>query len=206
VEEKLTLKKMEELAGSMQLTEALEFLYSIRAEGRGNVDKLIVKFEKRKAAEDKEFARFSDMTRFETEARASGKKMIAGIDEAGRGPLAGPVVAACVILPENVFIKGLNDSKKLSPAQRDVLFDEIREKAVSYGIGLTDEKTIDEINILNATKRAMESAVLAMDRVPDLLLIDAVRLQHVPVDQLPIIKGDSLSISIAAASFGLLYR
>lgn len=198
--EKLTIKKIEALAGDMPVSEALEFLYSLKDEGHSNTEKVIVKYEKRKAAEEKEFTRFSRMAIFETAARASGKKFIGGIDEAGRGPLAGPVVAACVVLPENVFIKGLNDSKKLSPAQRDLLFDEIRAKALAYGIGMADEKVIDDINILNATKKAMKDAVAALKQVPDLLLIDAVKLDDMPMEQIPIIKGDSLSISIAAAS------
>ena len=198
--EKMTLKKIEAMANeATTVEEALQLLYSLRNE-YANAEKVIEKYEKKKAAEDKERERFAKMCRYELAARASGKKLIAGIDEAGRGPLAGPVVAACVILPENVFISGLNDSKKLSPAQRDFLFDEIREKAVTYGVGIADEKLIDEINILNATKAAMIDAIKGLGRFPDLLLIDAVKLENVPVEQIPIIKGDSLSISIAAAS------
>lgn len=198
--EKLTIKKLEALTGDMPISEAIQFLYNLRDEGSSNTEKLIMKFEKRKAAEEKEFERFTNMCRYEAAAYSAGKKCIAGIDEAGRGPLAGPVVAACVVLPEKVFIKGLNDSKKLSPAQRDNLFDEIKEKAVTYGIGVVDEKVIDEVNILNATKIAMVEAIKGLKGFPDLLLIDAVKLEHVPVEQIPIIKGDSLSISIAAAS------
>lgn len=198
--EKMTLKKIEAMASEMNTTdEALQLLYKLREE-YSIAEKVIVKYQKMKAAEDKEHERFAGMCRYEFSARSSGKKLVAGIDEAGRGPLAGPVVAACVILPEDVFIKGLNDSKKLSPAQRDTLFDEIREKAVSYGIGIADEKLIDEINILNATKAAMIDAIKGLSKFPDLLLIDAVRLDNVPIEQIPIIKGDSLSISIAAAS------
>ncbi len=149
---------------------------------------------------EKELKRLEEMSRYETEAFATGIRLIGGIDEAGRGPLAGPVVAACAILPENVFIKGLNDSKKLSAIVRDRLYDEIMEKAISIGVGIVDEKCIDEINILNATKKAMRIAIEKVKPVPELLLIDAVRLEEVDIQQLPIIKGDSLSISIAAAS------
>jgi len=155
---------------------------------------------KKKAANEKEHYRFKAMCRYEEEAYLQGVLLPAGIDEAGRGPLAGPVVAACVILPKDVFIEGLNDSKKLSPAKRDRLFDEIKEKAIAYGIGMADEKCIDDINILNATKKAMKAAVEAVKPIPDLLLIDAVRLEDIVIRQIPIIKGDTLSISIAAAS------
>jgi ribonuclease HII len=159
----------------------------------GAADKKQIKLEK-------ELLRLEEMSRYEAEAYASGIRLIGGIDEAGRGPLAGPVVAACVILPEKVLIKGLNDSKKLSPAVRDRLFDEITEKAVSIGVGIVDEKCIDDINILNATKKAMRMAIEKVMPVPELLLIDAVRLDGIGIKQLPIIKGDALSISIAAAS------
>jgi len=148
----------------------------------------------------KEYTRFMQMRSYEAEAYSKGISLVAGVDEAGRGPLAGPVVAAAVILPEDVFIEGLNDSKKLTPRKRDLLFDIIKEKAVAYGIGIVDEKFIDETNILIATKKAMEIAIRSLNPQPELLLIDAVRLEEVDIRQIPIIKGDSLSISIAAAS------
>lgn len=149
---------------------------------------------------EKEVARFNKMCQYERNAYKEGCRFIAGIDEAGRGPLAGPVVAAAVILPEGIFIEGLNDSKQLSPAQRDMLYDIVTEKAVAYGIGIVDEKCIDEINILNAAKKAMEMAVAGLKPQPDLLLIDAVKLDNLALKQLSIIKGDALSVSIAAAS------
>jgi len=148
----------------------------------------------------KEYTRFMQIRSYEAEAYSKGISLVAGVDEAGRGPLAGPVVAAAVILPEDVFIEGLNDSKKLTPRKRDLLFDIIKEKAVAYGIGIVDEKFIDETNILIATKKAMEIAIRSLNPQPELLLIDAVRLEEVDIRQIPIIKGDSLSISIAAAS------
>ena len=155
---------------------------------------------KKLEALEKEKQRFLQMCAYEMEAYNAGARLVAGTDEAGRGPLAGPVVAACVILPREVFIPGLNDSKKCTPRQRDRLYDEIVDKAVALGIGISDEKCIDEINILNATKKAMVTAFNELKPVPDLLLIDAVRLEMLDVPQKPIIKGDSLSISIAAAS------
>ena len=162
--------------------------------------KQLLKQEKEKAALEAEYIRYRNMCAYEETAYGEGVKIIGGIDEAGRGPLAGPVVAACVILPRDAFIKGLNDSKKLTAAKRDILYDEILEKAVALSTGIVDEKCIDEINILNATKRAMKSAVDSIKPVPELLLIDAVKLSDVPIRQIPIIKGDALSVSIAAAS------
>jgi len=148
----------------------------------------------------KEYNRFMNMCCYEKEAYSKGIRLVAGVDEAGRGPLAGPVVAASVILPEGIFIEGLNDSKKLSPKKRDALFEIIEEKALSYAVGIVDEKYIDETNILIATKKAMSIAVESLKLKPELLLIDAVKLDSVDIDQISIVKGDTLSISIAAAS------
>lgn len=155
---------------------------------------------KRRARDEKEALRYGGMLAFEQEARREGKILIAGIDEAGRGPLAGPVVAAAVMLPLDAFIPGLNDSKKLSPQKREQLFDRILQNAISYGIGIADEDCIDTVNILNATKMAMMEAVAALDPQPEILLIDAVTLGDVAIPQKNIIRGDSLSVSIAAAS------
>lgn len=126
---------------------------------------------------------------------------IAGIDEAGRGPLAGPVVCACVIMPleKELIVDGINDSKKLTEKKRELLFDEIKEKAISYSIIEIDEKIIDEINILNATKLGMKKALEGLSVQPDIVLTDAVKID-VKVPQENIIKGDALSYNIAAAS------
>jgi len=142
---------------------------------------------------------YETMSVYENEARAGGLYYIAGMDEAGRGPLAGPVVAACVILDPERPVYGVNDSKKLSPKKRAALKLEIEEKAISIGVGIVDEKVIDEINILNATKLAMKDAFEQVFPIPELLLIDALTLD-LPVEQKGIIKGDALSVSIAAAS------
>lgn len=136
---------------------------------------------------------------FEKAARSSGARLVAGIDEAGRGPLAGPVVAAAVILPEGCTIQGLTDSKKLSSRQREQLAAEIQERAVVWGVGISDAAMIDRINILEATRRAMESAVACMALQPDYLLIDALSIKTA-VPQRGIVKGDLLSHSISAAS------
>lgn len=144
--------------------------------------------------------KYAAMSEYENQAREQGIVLVAGMDEAGRGPLAGPVVAAAVILdPENP-VYGVDDSKKLSPKKRAALKAEIEEKAISVGVGIVDVETIDSINILEATKLAMKKAVTALDPQPQQLLIDAVQLKDLPIPQQPIIKGDALSVSIAAAS------
>lgn len=200
MEKRIRLKDIENNLKDMDIDSALEYLQALKSENLLSVDKLLDKYNKKKAARDKELMRYRQMCNYELEAYSKGFEFIAGIDEAGRGPLAGPVVAAAVILPENVFIEGLNDSKQLSAKQRDSLFDIIKEKAISYGIGIVDEKCIDEINILNATRKAMEIAVRQLKPQPDMLFIDAEPLESVRIRKLPIIKGDTLSISIAAAS------
>lgn len=125
---------------------------------------------------------------------------ICGIDEAGRGPLAGPVVAGAVILPKDCQILYLNDSKKLSEKKRELLYEEIREKAVSWGVGIVSPGRIDEINILQATYEAMRDAVSQLSPAPEILLNDAVTIPGIDLMQIPIVKGDAKSVSIAAAS------
>ena len=137
---------------------------------------------------------------FETEARRCGYRLVAGLDEAGRGPLAGPVVAAAVILPRRCQLVGLNDSKQLTDAERERLYDEIRQRAVGIGVGLSTEREIDAMNILEATRLAMSRAVRSLPSAPDYLLLDAIELHDVPIPQRAIIKGDALSVSVAAAS------
>ncbi len=137
---------------------------------------------------------------FEQEARRCGYRRIAGIDEAGRGPLAGPVVAAAVILPVRCRLAGVDDSKQLTEAERDRLYAVILEKAVGVGIGSADAHEIDSVNILEATRLAMRRALDNLAPAPDYLLTDAVTLPAVTVPGRPIIKGDALSLSIAAAS------
>lgn len=147
---------------------------------------------------EKEMERIKGMSVYETEY--SDCTYICGIDEVGRGPLAGPVVAGAVILPKDEPILYLNDSKKLSEKKREQLYDEIMEKAVAVGIGLVSPARIDEINILQATYEAMREAISKLAVKPDLLLNDAVTIPEVEIRQIPIIKGDAKSVSIAAAS------
>lgn len=137
---------------------------------------------------------------FENAALAEGFSVIAGTDEAGRGPLAGPVFAAAVILPSGLEIEGLNDSKKISEKKREKLFDEICERAISYGIASASVEEIDELNILNASQLAMRRAVAMLDPTPDLVLVDGNVAREFPMTARPIVKGDALSMSIAAAS------
>lgn len=145
---------------------------------------------------------------YERDLRAAGKRCIAGVDEVGRGPLAGPVVAACVVLPENFDVLGVDDSKKLSEKKREQLYDAILTEALAYGIGMQDNASIDGINILEATKEAMRCAIIeAEQRLRektgcgiDHVLIDALTLREIAIPQTGIIKGDSASLSIAAAS------
>lgn len=129
-----------------------------------------------------------------------GYRVIGGIDEVGRGPLAGPVVAACVIMPKDVEIDGIYDSKKLTPKKRDAIYNIICKVALDIGIGRIDQEIIDDVNILNATYSAMEMAVRSCNVRPDYLLVDAMELANVDIPQRSIIKGDRLSQSIAAAS------
>lgn len=137
---------------------------------------------------------------FENECKTKGYSVVCGIDEAGRGPLAGPVFAAAVILPDGLEDIGLNDSKKLTEKKRDLLFDIIKKKAVAYGIGSANEKEIDEINILNATFLAMKRAVEALGVTPDIALVDGNRKPKTGIPEETIVKGDAKCISIAAAS------
>ena len=156
---------------------------------------------KREEKHLKEIERLTELSKFEREYRQKGFDIIAGIDEAGRGPLAGPVVAACVILSKDCMIEGVNDSKKLSEKKREELYDVITQKAISWGVGIIDNNIIDEINILNATRMAMKQAIENLAVKPEFIFIDAEK--HVDTNGipfLPIIKGDALSISIAAAS------
>ena len=147
---------------------------------------------------EKELARLAAMREYEDTYAAC--TYICGIDEAGRGPLAGPVVAAAAVLQKDCQILYLNDSKKLSEKKRDLLFDEIKEKAVTYGVGIVSPQVIDEINILQATYEAMRQAISQLKVTPEILLNDAVTIPGVDIMQVPIIKGDAKSVSIAAAS------
>lgn len=174
------------------------FIRTYETDERSGVKKLVEQAGKQIDAYEKELERTESMKRFEKEY--DSYSYICGIDEVGRGPLAGPVVAGAVILPKNCDILYLNDSKQLSEKKREELYEVIMEKAVSTGLGFVMPERIDEINILQATYEAMRMAIGELDPVPDLLLNDAVTIPEVMIRQVPIIKGDAKSISIAAAS------
>ena len=177
----------------------LSVLYEKYAgDSRRGVKSLILQYKRREEKLFTERLRLKEMRRFET--MYDQYIHICGIDEAGRGPLAGPVVAGAVILPKNCEILYMNDSKKLSAKKREKLYDEIMQKAVAAGIGMASPARIDEINILQATYEAMRDAVAHLNQVPELLLNDAVTIPQITISQVPIIKGDAKSISIAAAS------
>lgn len=165
---------------------------------RAGVIKIKENAKKQIEAFEKEVDRTYKMKEYERKYEKC--RYICGIDEVGRGPLAGPVVAAAVVLPKDVDIYYLNDSKQLSEKKREQLYEEIMEKAVAVGIGFADEKCIDEINILQADYVAMREAISKLSVVPDVLLNDAVTIPDVDILQVPIIKGDTKSVSIAAAS------
>ena len=147
-----------------------------------------------------EIERLDNMLRYENEAYDKGYKFVCGVDEAGRGPLCGPVVAAAVILSKDAHLEGVNDSKKLSEKKREKLYDEIMTNAVAVGIGMSDVDVIEEINILGATKEAMKEAINNLSIKPDYVLIDGNQDINIDIDRQTVISGDALSESIAAAS------
>ena len=150
---------------------------------------------------EKEEQRLLVLKEIDNEFLNKGVKLVAGIDEAGRGPLAGPVVVACVIMPKDSMIEGVNDSKKISEKKREILYDKILEEAISYGIGIVTQEEIDEINILQATKKALTEAIKSMDIKPQIILVDALNdIDTLNIPYKSIIKGDAKSYSIAAAS------
>ena len=174
-------------------------LYEIyERDERQGVKKLLEQCRKKEDRLEAEMLRMEQMMQYEKKYEHLG--YLCGIDEVGRGPLAGPVVAGAVILPADCEILYLNDSKKLSAAKREQLYDEIMEKAVAVGVGMASPARIDEINILQATYEAMRTAVSELGVKPDILLNDAVTIPGIEIRQVPIIKGDAKSVSIAAAS------
>ena len=150
---------------------------------------------------EKEEKRLNQLKEYEKNLYEEGVKLIAGIDEAGRGPLAGPVVVGVVILRETSFIEGINDSKKISEAKREKLYEEITNEAVAWSVGIVDETRIDEINILNATKEALTKAISNLKIKPEIILVDALdKIDTLSIPYISIIKGDAKIYSIAAAS------
>lgn len=174
------------------------FIETYQVDERAGVKKLVEQAQKRYNKLQMELERIESIKKYEKEYESYG--YICGIDEVGRGPLAGPVVAGAVILPKDCKILYINDSKKLSAAKREELYDVIMKEAVAVGIGMASPQRIDEINILQATYEAMREAISKLEVKPDILLNDAVTIPGVEIQQVPIIKGDAKSISIGAAS------
>ena len=193
--------KLQEIKSILAGKPTAEQLQDIRQDGRAGVQKLIAAYAKRLEKEKAERLRFENMLRFEKEYLAlPGIARIIGVDEAGRGPLAGPLVIAGVILPEDVFIAGLNDSKKLSEAKREALYPEILEKAVAVLVNVVSISNIDTQNIYHATQEGMEQILRQIAVRPQVALVDAMHPQVEGIETVPIIHGDALSASIAAAS------
>lgn len=150
---------------------------------------------------EKEEQRLTELKKMENEIYKTGVQTICGIDEAGRGPLAGPVVVAAVIMPKDSFIEGVNDSKKVSEKKREALYEQITNEAIAWGVGIIDQKEIDEINILNATKKGLTTAIKELKVKPDRIIVDALdKIDTLGIPYTPIIKGDAKCYSIAVAS------
>ena len=195
--EKMKINEVKELLAG---TPTCEQLAELKADERSGVQKLLAAYYKRleKAAQEKE--RFTKMLSYEKKYYAQGIQYVAGVDEAGRGPLAGPLVIAAVILPQDVFISGLNDSKQLSAAKRDKLYDEVLAKAVAIEVNIVSVSNIDKYNIYTATQRGMAEVLEHLPVRPQVALIDAMPVEAKGMETVSIIHGDALSASIAAAS------
>ena len=194
-----TQKSLAEKVSGMDPETALAWLLETDPETGGKAEKLVGIQMRRLQLRERERARLSSLRSMEVDLWREGFRFVGGIDEAGRGPLAGPVAAACVILPGAVWLEKLDDSKKLSPSTRDRLYAEIRQKAVAWGVGICDAGYIDRVNILQATKKAMILAVSAMKQAPDALIIDAIRLE-LDFRQVSVPRADSLCAAVSAAS------
>ncbi|MBQ3891420.1 MAG: ribonuclease HII [Lachnospiraceae bacterium] len=194
----LTIKEIGDLFKTEDIEKLNELIKEFSSDERDGVKKHILLAKKKLLAYEKEVLRTESLKEYERKYESLG--YVCGIDEVGRGPLAGPVVAGAVILPKDSKILYLNDSKKLTAKKREELYDVIMEEAVSVGLGFVGPERIDEINILNATYEAMIDAVSKLSVVPDVLLNDAVTIPGLSMKQVPIIKGDAKSVSIAAAS------
>lgn len=192
--DKMTIKELEAFFALEEVPD--EILNMCQEDTRKSVQALLRRHERKKAERERVAALYA----FEAQALAEGCQLVAGVDEAGRGPLAGPVSVAAVILPQGLYLPHLNDSKKLSPKLREELFEEIQEKAIAIGTSLVDAATIDRVNIYQATINGMYEAIFALQPPPEKVLIDAIRLEQLPMPSLSIVKGDAKSASIAAAS------
>lgn len=193
-----TIQEIKSLLNKEPIDETL--LNTLSQDERKGVQQLLHAFSKKQNIKEQKAKQFRQMLLFEEKYRQKGMVHIAGIDEAGRGPLAGPVVAAAVILPADFLLLGLNDSKQLTKRVREEFFLKIKEHAIAYHISIVDSDEIDRINILQATKKAMRESIINLKIKPDVALIDAVKLEDLHIPYEAIEKGDAKSITIAAAS------
>ncbi|WP_293729142.1 ribonuclease HII [uncultured Phascolarctobacterium sp.] len=193
----MKINEVKELLAGQPAAEQMEVL---RQDGRSGVQKLLAAYDKRLAKAAAERQRFEKMLRYERIYYGKGAQYVAGVDEAGRGPLAGPLVIAAVILPQENFISGLNDSKQLSAARREALYGEIMEKALAIEVNIVSVGNIDAYNIYSATQRGMAAVLEHLPLRPQVALIDAMPVQAAGIETVSIIHGDALSASIAAAS------
>lgn len=193
-----TIKEINTLYDSNQLTD--EMIEILKHDTRQGVKKILKKIEKKKQKQQELIQDFEKLKKFDNQYKNNNIKLIAGVDEAGRGPLAGPVVAASVILPDDFKLLGLTDSKQINKMDRDMFFEYITKHALSYSVEVIDESTIDKINIYQATILAMKNSYKRLKIKPDFLLIDAVNIEVNDIPYKPIIKGDAKSLSVAAAS------
>lgn len=193
-----TIAQLKEMLAANLLTD--KHIRQLANDPRKGVQQLVRVYERNQKQIALLNKQFSQMLAYEKQLWDQGLTHVAGVDEAGRGPLAGPVVAAAVILPHDFMLLGINDSKALSAEERENFFHHITKEAIAYHISFVDQATIDKLNILEATKRAMEDALLNLQPQPQMALIDAVKLQHSSVKADTIIKGDEKSVTIAAAS------
>jgi ribonuclease HII len=198
--EKIKIDYLKKLLNNCSFEEFLTIKDELKSDVRKNIQALLMGKQKKYDNEAKLLEEYKKRSIYEMKLLKDNYKFIAGIDEVGRGPLAGPVYTAAVILDPSINILGIKDSKKLSEKQREVLSEEIKQKCLCYSIGIASEEEIDKLNILNATKLAMKRAVEGLSIKPEYLLIDALRLKDIDIPQIDIIRGDDLSISIGAAS------
>lgn len=196
----MKVKQVNEFMETLSAEEYIKYIDKLRDDERTSVQKIAVKYSKKLDDIRKEEQRLEEMLSYEKKLNEKGYELIGGVDEVGRGPLAGPVVAAVAILPKGLKIVGVKDSKKLNEKKREELYDVIMEKAIDYGIGIVESDEIDKLNILQATYMAMKKAISNLKTAPEALLIDAVEIPNVKIPQLPIVKGDDKSLSIASAS------
>ncbi|GFI61384.1 ribonuclease HII [Clostridiales bacterium] len=196
----LKINEIKEILSRASNDELPEKIKMFKDDERTGVKKLICQYEKKLDKSKKELERLEKLSAFENQLRNSGYTLICGVDEVGRGPLAGPVMAAAVILPAECRIVGINDSKKLTPAKREELSAQIKEEAVAYAVGSVSPAEIDSINILQATYKAMQKAINRLTQKPDFILADAVTIPNIAIPQRGIVHGDAKSITIGAAS------